>query len=232
MGLDIWSYDQDKVSNFSKYNYLKNKYDIFITNKDSLQGRYIYPNNINTTQYLRSSYNGSGYDSIARVYGCMSLLQILEPICICLDKNIPITKETIYQSLGIAKCNLEKWITIKVLSDDELIFRPEVLEYFNTYKDDTVVNVADIIFNNYIIYNSFTVDLINKSINNMKKNKYRKYIDKYNRNNSLKGIIKLNNNIIGLYKDDLNYYLETAEIIVKFVEELLQMEEPILNYWG
>ena len=63
--------------------------------------------------------------------------------------------------------------------------------------------------------------------------KYRKYINKYQtEDNSLKGIIKLNNNIIGLYKDDLNYYLETAETIVEFVEELLRMEEPKLFYWG
>ena len=62
MGLDIWSYDKDDISDFSKYNYLKNKYDIFIDNKDNLQGRHIYPNNINTTQYLRSAYNQYGYN--------------------------------------------------------------------------------------------------------------------------------------------------------------------------
>ena len=63
--------------------------------------------------------------------------------------------------------------------------------------------------------------------------KYRKYINKYQtKDNSLKGIIKSNNYIIGLYQDDLDYYVETAETIVKFVEELLQMEEPVLYYWG
>ena len=231
MGLDVWSYDLDKISCFSKYHCTKNQYDIFIS-RDPMSGRHIYPNNINTTQYLRSSYNGSGYDSIARVYGCIPILEILNPIQDSIDNTGNITKESIQQSLGIAKCNLEKWITIKALSDNELIFRPEVLEYSNNFKDDTLVHTIDIIFNNYIIYSSFTVDLINKSINNMKKNKYKNYIIKYNRNNSLKGIIKLNNNIIGLYKDDLNYYLETATTIIKFVEELLQMEEPVLCYWG
>ena len=236
MGLDIWSYDKDEISDFSKYNYLKNKFDIFITNKDSLQGRHIYQDNINTTQYLRSSYNIYGYNRIATKYGCLTMYDILNPVMNSMNNNNYITKESIYQSLGLSKYNLEKWIMIKYFNSNELILTPKILEnsknsnsnFLNEYIMEYTIG------NSYIkLSDIFTRELIDKSISNMNNFKYRKYINKYQtEDNSLKGIIKSNNYIIGLYQDDLDYYVETAETIVKFVEELLQMEEPVLYYWG
>jgi hypothetical protein len=35
-----------------------------------------------------------------------------------------------------------------------------------------------------------------------------------------------------LFKDDISWYRETAEIIVDFVETLLKMEDPVVGYWG
>ena len=238
MGLDIWSYDKDEISDFSKYNYLKNKFDIFITNKDSLQGRHIYQDNINTTQYLRSSYNMYGYNRMADIYKCATMYDILNPILYCTDDKHPITKDIIYQSLGIANHNLSKWKYLdEVLSKNDLLFRPLVLEYYNPDEEINELLSArayDLLFNSYIVYNTTTMELINNAISNMKKFKFKKYIDKYRMSDEevLKGILEINKNIIGLYHDDLTYYVETAETIVKFVEELLQMEEPVLCYWG
>ena len=237
MGLDIWSYDKDEISDFGKYNYLKNKYDIFITNKDSLQGRHIYPNNINTTQYLRSAYNQYGYNRMASIYNCIPMDIILQPIFICVRNNsTSIPREAILESLGIASYNLLRWEQLNdILSKNGLLYRPKVLEYYKNPEDNSrlSINAFDYLYTTYIIYNSTTKELVDNARNNMRRFKYKRYIDKYQDNeNSLKGIIKLNNNIIGLYQDDLNYYVETAQVIVEFIKELLSMEEPVVNWWG
>lgn len=248
MGLDIWSYDNDKTYCLSKYHYQRNKekeehegLKVPIYFKDDVlyeNAKSIYPDNINTTQYLRSSYNMYGYNRMAQIYECVSMHDILQPILICNNDCKPITKDVIYQSLGTAKYNLSRWEFLdEVLSKNGLLFRPVVLEYYNTDKeinDLLSVRSYDLLFNSYIALNSITFDLINTAKANMNKLKYRKYVNKYKRSDEelLSGIIKINGNLIGLYQDNLTYYRQTAEIIVKFVEELLQMEEPVLCYWG
>ena len=143
----------------------------------------------------------------------------------------------IYARDIIANYNLSKWINLdEVLSKNGLLFRPVVLEYYNPKEeisDLLSVRAYDLLFNSYIVYNSISFELINTAKSNMNKIKFRRYINKYQvSDGALKGIIKINGNVIGLYQDDLSYYKETAEIIVKFIEELLQMEEPKICFWG
>ena len=86
MGLDIWSYDKDRTYCLSKYHYqrLKEKEEHEglinpIYNKEDIlyeKSKTIYPENINTTQYLRSSYNDYGYNRMANIYQCVSMHEI------------------------------------------------------------------------------------------------------------------------------------------------------------
>ena len=238
MGLDIWSQDQDVIADFSKYNCIRNQFDVFI---DTIDGKVkideLYPNHVSNSQYLRSSYNGYGYDSFARVYNCVEMLFILDPIIKDYEKNKNrfISKESIHQSLGIAKENLERWKYLELLNNEDQIFRYDVIKYDN---GSTFNNVFyTIATNQFIRYNNFTCELIDQAKNNLNKKKFNKYLKEYlgrypEDDTYVKGIIQIDGNILILFKDNITWYRETAEIIVDFVETLLLMEEPVINYWG
>ena len=235
MGLDIWSYDYDRTADFSKYNYIKSQFDIFIDTIEKTKVIELYPEHICNSQYLRSSYNGYGYDTFARIYNCIELLAILHPMIYDKNKNINniISKESIYQSLGIAKENLAKWKLIELLNNENQIYRYDVIKYNG---DSTFNNIFyTIATNQFIRYNNFTCELIDKSISNLSKRKYKKYLKQYNnyiQDTEVKGIVEVDGNILVLFKDDISWYRKTAEIVVDFIETLLMMEEPIVEYWG
>ena len=229
MGLDIWSYDKDKIAAFSKYNYIKNQFDIFISSNRTKYNE-LYPEHFCDSQYLRSAYNNYGYDSMADIYQCIPMLSILEPMVNSLNNNKYITKESIHQSLGIARENLHRWIYLQTLND--VIYRYEVLKYnenakFNTIFD-TIMSAA------YIQYNGLTCDIIDLAKNNLNKFKFKKYLKHIPDHDieEIKGILEVDNQIIILLKDDIKWYKETAEIIVDFIETILLMEEPTIGYWG
>ena len=235
MGLDIWSYDYDRTADFSKYNYIKSQFDIFIDTIEKTKVIELYTEHICNSQYLRSSYNGYGYDTFARIYNCIELLDILHPMIYDKNKNINniISKEAIYQSLGIAKENLAKWKLIELLNNENQIYRYDVIKYNG---DSTFNNIFyTIATNQFIRYNNFTCELIDKSISNLSKRKYKKYLKQYNnyiQDTEVKGIVEVDGNILVLFKDDISWYRKTAEIVVDFIETLLMMEEPIVEYWG
>ena len=240
MGLDIWSYDRDLSSCFSKRYYEENIKPIFEIDNPKLEAikeieykdimvnpDQLYPDHYCNNQYLRSSYNNYGYDTVARHYGCILFEEILHPMVFSIEEYGYIKKEAIFASQELAALNNHKWCNLNYIQD--LVYRYDVLEYKNPNPDEIFTKI---ITSSYIVYNSFTKELIDQCIKNMKKPSMRKYVNRYENYADLIGIGKIDGNIIGLFKDDITYYRQISEIIIDFINSIKLMDDPVIQYWG
>lgn len=246
MGLDIYlGYDNSSFGRkHYKRNVLKDYYDknVFIVpdRYDILQEEPSdsYPDHLCNKMYLRSSYNSAGYNSLARLYNCMSLYDIFEPIFVD-DWNTECTKEALLQCLDNAKRNEKMWLDL----DDKLFDVFPIQSY--TIEPSSIV-----------LTRKTGLDEFNKLYN--KKNPYvndpygistysdNRLVELFSEPVEIYGII---NNVVpnfaidrpnarqfgelcAVYARDISWYKQMARIIVEFIETALQIDYPSIFFWG
>ena len=246
MGLDIYlEYDRDV---FSRRYYKQNAIKEIFTNKPTVinypekydimenEQSQLYPDHLCSQNYLRSSYNNSGYNSLANIYNCMSLYDIFEPI---LEDNCctDCSKEKLQQCLENAKRNEEIWNSLndkmfdiypvydRYLSGPNTVVltRKTALEKFNSMYQDKVPDAYGI--------STFDKDRL---------------IEMYDEPIEIFGVIS---NVVPEYavgrpnidcykehhvvfKRDITWYKQMAHIIVEFVEKALDLDYPYIVFWG
>lgn len=193
---------------------------------ENVEGK--YPDHLCTPTYLRSSYNSTGYNRIAKHLGLMDLYDIFDPIFV----NIPGThefytdcsKEKLNLCLDNALNNLFNWLQLN----------NQVMDYYidNIPNDDKIYSEKEII------------DSI-KSQLNTDKEFLEGIIGRYASPDMLKEptiycVIpnvelwegsNFKGNMV-VFKNDIVWYKQMAEIIVEFIENALTMEEPNIVFWG
>ena len=253
MGLDIYlGYDNSSFGRkHYKRNVLKDYYDknVFIVpdRYDILQEEPSdsYPDHLCNKMYLRSSYNSAGYNSLARLYNCMSLYDIFEPIFID-DWNTECTKEALLQCLDNAKRNEQMWLSL----DDKMFDIFPIQTYTERHKSQEEPS-------SIILTRKTGLDAFNKLYN--KKDPYVKnpynistyskdgLVELYSNPIEIYGII---NNVVPefavgrpnaaftfgeqcvVYARDISWYKQMACIIVEFIETALQIDYPSIFFWG
>ena len=240
MGLDIYSgdYTNDPTVPFKKSKYTTSPIYFgetrspikFIENISEINSD-LYPDHMCNKNYLRSSYNENGYDRVASRLNCIDLYSIFDPVFVNIDQDerIILSQENLILCKANAIRNKNLWLA---LDDKEF-------DYFLVY---------DIFDKNY--KSEIEAFELFKKIESERSDKI--FMDFENRDGyfsldgfEIYGILK---NVVPdifshiksedkagtmiVYKRDIVYYKQMSEIIIEFIDFLLQSKDPYIYFSG